>query len=92
MNIGSIRGREAKEVITDLLREKRIPASIWSFKGRSLHIRVGSSVAVVPVPAGLTFYGLKATVEKVERILEDAERAKRHRSQIDLEQLIRGEA
>lgn len=85
---GSITKREAADVIRDLLASKKVPKGLYQFKGSALHMLVGSRVVVVPCKAGMSFYGLQATLREVEHAIADAFRAREHRNQIDLEEVI----
>lgn len=86
--VGTIRSREAKDVVVDILQRRSVPKWLWSSKGKAIHILVGSRPVAVVVPARMTFYGLEALTEQVERICDDIEAARRHRGQIDLEDAI----
>lgn len=86
---GTIRADEARSVVRDLLMAKKLSPALWSFRDGAFHFLVGDRQVRVDVPAGSSFYGLKRTLEHVEAIVRDIERAKEHRKQIDIETLIR---
>lgn len=89
MKDGTIRGRETRQVITDLMNFHKVPRSVWSITPRGkLTILVGSRAVEFDCPSGLSFYALKALCEKVEVALREREDAKRHAQQLDLEAAI----
>lgn len=85
---GGIPAREARDVVVDVLREHGVPDGIWSIRKGTLPVLVGARTVAVPLPRGLTFYAMQATVAKVEAVCRDLERVKAHRGQIDLEDAI----
>lgn len=86
---GTIRGREVKEVIRDLMRQRKVPAHVWNLTPRGiLTILVGTRIVEIPCPAGQTFYGLQAALRRIEQALDERERG-HDRRQIDLEDLIK---
>lgn len=89
---GGIPAREARDVVTDLLRSRGVSDGLWSIRKGALHILIGSRSLVIPLPRGLTFYAMQAVVDKVEAAIRDLERSKVHRGQIDLEDAIRERA
>jgi hypothetical protein len=88
MSDGTIRSGEAQSVIRDLLIEKGVPPGTWSFKGRSLHLLIGSRQVSFACHAGLSFYGLQALQRQVLAAIEDQKKARSHRNQVDIEELI----
>jgi len=89
MTDGTIRGRETRQVIADLMAANNVPRGVWSITPRGrLSILVGSRQVQFDCPAGLSFYGLKSLCAKIEIALRERENAQRHRGQIDLEEVI----
>lgn len=86
--IGSIRQKEAKEVIRDRLIELGVPKSLWKINRKQLDVLVGARAISIPLPPGMTFYGLKNALERVDAVARDIQRAKQHSQQIDLEEAI----
>lgn len=86
--IGSIRQREAKDVIRDRLIELGVPKSLWKINRKQLDVLVGSRAVSIPLPPGMTFYGLKSALERIDAIARDIQRAKLHSQQVDLEEAI----
>lgn len=82
---GTIRAREARDVLVDILRSAKIPASCYSFRSGAVHILVGGRVVQIGCKSGLSFYGLQAACR-------DFHEARKHRDQIDIEELINGAA
>ena len=89
MTDGTIRAREAHQVIADLMAENKVPRGVWSLSPRGkLSILVGSRQVNFDCPAGMSFYGLKSLCAKIEVALRERDIAQRHRGQIDLEEVI----
>ena len=88
MEAGSIRLREARAVVLDLLKKSAIPAHCYTMGQKELTVLIGPHAVVVPITRNLTFYGLAAVLREVEGIARDFELAKSHRGQIDLEEAI----
>lgn len=85
---GTIRAREAKSVVKDLLDERRVSPGSYKIDSRKLNLLVGARVVEVPLPRGLTFYGMQDLLRKVEACIREMESARAHRQQIDLEEVI----
>lgn len=90
--IGTIRQREARDVIEDVFRKRGIPKSVYSYRGNGWHFLVGSRIAFIQCKAGATFYSLKAAVEQAESACNDYDKTRQHRNQIDLEDAIAAKA
>jgi hypothetical protein len=86
--IGTIRGREAKQVVADILQERGISPSLWAIRSDGLHILVRGRQVIVPFRAGLTVYGLDAVRRRVEALCDESRKPHDAR-QIDIEDAIR---
>lgn len=85
---GTIRAREARDVVADLLRDKKVSKAVYKLSPRRLTILVGSRQVEIPLGSGLSFYALQNTLSKVNAAVDDLNRSKEHRNQVDLEELI----
>lgn len=88
----TIRKKEAKEVVLDELARLHVPRALYSVKGRDVHLLVGSSIYKINIRAGQSYYGLQQTVERTRQACDEIERARQHRNQIDLEDLLKERA
>jgi hypothetical protein len=86
--LGTIRSREARDVVQDVFNRNRLPKALYSHRSGAFHILVGGRSVQLETPRGLTFYGLKDLEEKAEAVCRDVERARFARNQIDLEDAI----
>lgn len=87
---GTIRGREAKDVVRDILRDRKTPKGLYQFNGRGwdLHLLIGSRTIVFKCGAGHTFYSLQSLTKELNRALDDLDKHMANRLQIDLEEAI----
>lgn len=85
---GTIRSREAKSVVLDILKKHHVPKSLWGIKGQTLSLLVGARTVEIPIPRGLSFYGLQSAVRTLEGAIVDMERARHLRQQVDIEELL----
>jgi hypothetical protein len=86
--LGTIRSKEAKDVVEDVFRRNGLSRSLYSYRSGAFHILVGNRPVKLETPRGLTFYGLQALQQRAEAICRDIEKARLHRNQIDLEDAI----
>lgn len=86
---GTIRSREAKTVLSDILMRRKVPSAVYKFQGGKLNIMVGSQLVELKCPSGLSYYGLKLLTDKLNSVIDEYEAAKLRRNQIDLEDLLR---
>lgn len=86
---GTIRSGEAQSVVRDLLEKEAVPKATYSFRGRKLHMLVGSRPVQFDCSAGMSFYGLQATLRSVQAAIEDQRKARINRNQTDIEDAIR---
>lgn len=90
MKDGTIRGRETRQVVSDLMERHGVPKGVWSITPRGkLNMLVGSRCVSFDCPAGLSFYALQALCVKIEVAIREREAAMRHVGQVDLEDAIR---
>lgn len=85
---GTIRGREAREVMTEILKARGVSMAIVSFRQKELRLLINDVVHKIPCKRGMTFHQLKAATEMLERAIETLKASRASRNQIDLEQLI----
>jgi hypothetical protein len=76
---GTIRARGARDVIMNVLSERKVPRSVWGFKARRLYFLVGARTVEVAVPTGATYYELRDLERKLNAAVDDYERARCHR-------------
>ena len=86
---GTIRSREAKAVLSDILARRKVPSAVYKFQGSRLNIMVGSRLVEVKCPPNLSYCGLKLLSDKLNLVIDEYEAAKLRRNQIDLEDLLR---
>lgn len=89
---GTIRSHETKQVLTDVLARRKVPAAVYAFRAGALHLMIGSRVAEFSTKAGLGYYALQDLVGRLEMAITEYEMAKARRNQVDLEDLIREKA
>ena len=82
---GSIRAREARQVLQDILRNRKVPPSVWSCEGDRLHFMIQGRIEVVSSKRGATFYELQERCRKLHALCDEYDRANANRGQIDLE-------
>lgn len=86
---GTIRSKEAKQVVYDLLLSRGVSKAVWKITpGGELHMLVANRSVTFPLKAGMTYYGLRNMLQQIERCLDEMAVA-RDRRQIDLEDAIR---
>lgn len=86
---GTIRQRESRQVIQDLLRARKIPQSIYRFGKTSLEILDGTEKVKLEVKRGMSYYGLQSVIERVNKIADDIHRHKEQKGQLDIVDLVR---
>lgn len=84
---GTIRGKEAKQVIGDLLASRNVSKAVYKITGRELHMLVAGRPVVFSPAAGMSFYGLEALRGQVNRAIDEMHIA-RDKRQVDLEDVI----
>lgn len=87
----TIRTREAKQVIGDLLASRGVSKAVCKIAGRELHMLVDGRQVTFSLKAGMSFYGLEALRAEVGRAIDDMQ-ISRNKRQIDLEDLLTGSA
>ena len=85
---GTIREREAQDVIRDVLRDKGVSAAIYKFSRGALEILMHDRKVTIPVKRGMTFYELEKAREKIAAVADELQARRRDRKQIDLEEAI----
>jgi hypothetical protein len=87
--MGTIRGREAREVIKDVIASKGLPSGIWSMSPSGiLSMLIGHREWKCEVKRGLSYYALTDLRRRVEVACDEAI-ANRKSRQIDLEEAIK---
>jgi hypothetical protein len=85
---GTIRQREVKEVVEDVMRAHNVPPSTWSIENGVLRLMIGARIAEVSCKRGQTFYSMQQLVAKVEQVISEFKSTKQRRQQVDLEDAI----
>lgn len=86
---GTIRTKEAKQVVGDLLVSRNVSKAVYKMKpGGELNMLVGSRQVTFQCKAGMSFYGLQALLASVNRAIDEMSIARDAR-QIDIEDAIR---
>lgn len=92
-DVGSIKQREAKAVVAEIMEQRGVPKSVWKLQpGGQLNILIGSRVATFACKSGMTFYQLQHLARDVNRALDEREAAARNRNQTDIEDAIKAAA
>ena len=86
--MGTILRREAKQVISDLMDQHRVPRSVWSITpSGELNFLIGARKFTAAVGGGMSYYALRDLSQRVEAAIRDFH-ARPDRRQVDLEELI----
>lgn len=84
---GTIRAREAGQIVRDLLVSNGVPAGVYRVAANKLPLLVDGRVVEFDIGRGHTYYSLRDTISRVERAIVEM-RATRDKRQIDIEEVI----
>jgi hypothetical protein len=89
---GTIRKREAKTVVSDLLAQRGVSRALYNITpGGKLHMLIGGREVVFACGRGLTYYGLNDLLKQVNKAVDEMA-LKRDERQIDLEDAIKAKS
>ena len=80
--------REQRELIETKLRERRVSKDTYTLSARGLDILIGSRKETIKLAPGMSYPAMQALLTRIDRILDEAARARANRQQIDLEEYL----
>lgn len=88
---GTIRAREAKDVVKNFMAKQKVSPNVWSISGGHVRLIVGDRLIEEKVGRGMSFYGLEALLGRLEAAIAEMDRH-RDKRQIDIEDYIKKSA